>query len=411
MILPGPEAQQLAIYIGWKLHGKKGGLAAGALFVLPSMFVILALSMIYVHFGRLPLVAAMISGLRPGIVALVILALLRVARRTLVARVQWLAAVCGFAAMAFFRVSIPLVILNIALLGVVVGWRWPELLALTSGKGSPIRDKSGRPWKQLVTSFARIAAVGFVAWLLPLVSIYCLCQDFGFWRQLTLFFTQTAFVTIGGSYTVLPYVAHMAVMKYHWLNSSQMVDGFSLAETTPGPLIIVVAFVGFIAGFNHFHGSVLMATLALTVTTFYTFLPCFLFVFIGAPFVERTYGNRCVEGALRMIAAVVVAAMLNLSLFLIRGALFLSGSFSLRNLDVFAVVWCAVSLILLGRLRVGMGRFVFLCLLSGLVRWSLVSSPVDSLTRRGHLSSTRQLPDGRLICPELVLTAALLDPP
>ncbi len=155
MILPGPEAQQLAIYIGWKLHGKKGGLAAGALFVLPSMFVILALSMVYVHFGRLPLVAAMISGLRPGIVALVILALLRVARRTLVARVQWLAAVCGFAAMALFRVSIPLVILSIALLGVIVGWRRPELLAVTPGKGSPIRDRSGRPWKQFVTSNCR----------------------------------------------------------------------------------------------------------------------------------------------------------------------------------------------------------------------------------------------------------------
>lgn len=373
MILPGPEAQQLAIYIGWKLHGKKGGLAAGGLFVLPSMFVILALSMIYVRFGHLPFVAAMISGLRPGIVALVVLALLRVARRTLVAPVQWLAAVGGFAAMAWFRASIPLVMLNMALLGLLVGWRRPELLALTPKKDGQIRNKNGPPWKRLVTSFVRIAAVGIVLWLLPLVSMYSLCRDFSFWRQLTLFFTQTAFVTIGGSYTVIPYVAHVAVMKYHWLKSSQMIDGFSLAETTPGPLIIVVAFVGFMAGFNHSHGSVLMATLALTVTTFYTFLPCFLFVFAGAPFVEKTHGNRGVESALRMIAAVAVAAMLNLTLFLIRGALFPSGGFSLKSLDVFAVVWIAVSLMLLSRLRVSMGRFVVLCLLSGLVRWSLAT--------------------------------------
>jgi chromate transporter len=373
MVLPGPEAQQLAIYIGWKLHGKKGGLAAGGLFVLPSMFVILALSVVYVRFGRLPLVAAMISGLRPGIVALVALALLRVARRTLVAPLQWLAAVGGFVAMAWFGASIPLVMLNMALLGLLVGWRRPELLALTPRKDGQIRNKDGVPWRPLVTSFIRIAAVGIALWLLPLVSMNGLCRDFIFWRQLTLFFTQAAFVTFGGSYTFIPYVAHVAVMKYHWLNSSQMIDGFSLAETTPGPLIIVVAFVGFMAGFNHSHGSLLVGALALTITTFYTFLPCFLFVFAGAPFVDKTHGNRGAESALRMISAVVVAAMLNLTLFLVRGALFPSGSFSLKSLDVFAVVWSAVSSMLLGRLRIGMGRFVVLCLLSGLARWFLVS--------------------------------------
>jgi chromate transporter len=371
MILPGPEAQQLAIYIGWKLHGKKGGLAAGGLFVLPSMFVILALSMIYVRFGHLPLVAAMISGLRPGVVALVVLALLRVARRALVTPFQRLAAVGGFAAMAGFGASIPLVMLNMSLLGLLIGWRRPEMLALTPRKEDQIRDKNGPSWKQLVTSFVRIAAIGIVLWLLPLVFMYGLCRDFSFWRQLTLFFTQTAFVTIGGSYTVIPYVAHVAVTKYHWLNSSQMIDGFSLAETTPGPLIIVVAFVGFMAGFNHSHGSVLTATLALIVTTFYTFLPCFLFVFAGAPFVEKTHGNRSVESTLRMISAVVVAAMLNLTLFLIRGALFSSRGFNLKSLDAFALIWIAVSLMLLTRLRVSTGRFVVLCLLSGLVRWSL----------------------------------------
>jgi chromate transporter len=337
------------------------------------MFVILALSVVYVRFGRLPLVAAMISGLRPGIVALVVLALLRVARRTLVAPLQWLAALGGFTAMTWFHASVPLVMVNMALLGVLVGWCRPELLALTPGKDGHIRDRDQVPWRPLVTSLVRIAAVGSVLWLLPLVSIYGLCLDFSFWRQLTLFFTQTAFVTIGGSYTVIPYVAHVAVLKYHWLNSSQMIDGFSLSETTPGPLIIVVAFVGFMAGFNHSHGSVLIGTLALTITTFYTFLPCFQFVFAGAPFVEKTQGNRGAESALRMISAVVVAAMLNLTLFLIRGTLFPSGGFSLKSIDVFAIVWSTVSLILLSRLKVGMGRFVALCLLSGFARWFFVT--------------------------------------
>jgi chromate transporter len=371
MILPGPEAQQLAIYIGWKLHGKKGGLAAGSLFVLPSMFVILALSMIYVRFGNLPLVAAMISGLRPGIVALVVLALLRVARRTLVAPVQWLAAVAGLTAMAWFRASIPLVMLNTALLGLLVGWRRPEWLALTPQRSGHIRDGNGLPWWQLVTSAVRTAVGGFALWLLPLLSMYGLSRDFRFWRQLTLFFTQTAFVTIGGSYTVIPYVAYVAVTKYHWLKAAQMIDGFSLAETTPGPLIIVVAFVGFMAGFNYSHGSLLIATLALIATTFYTFLPCFLFVFAGAPFVQKTHGNPVVGSVLRMISAVVVAAMLNLTLFLIRGALFRSGALNLKGLDIFAVVWIAISLMLLSRVKVSLGRFVVLCLWAGLVRWSL----------------------------------------
>ncbi len=371
MILPGPEAQQLAIYIGWKLHGKKGGLAAGSLFVLPSMFVILALSLIYVLLGRLPLVAAMISGLRPGVVALVALALLRVARRTLIAPAQWLAAVGAFAAMAWFRASIPLVMLVMALLGLLLGRYQPGLLPVAPQNGGEFRDNSVLPWTKLLSSLLRIATVGFVLWLTPLLLIYGFGRDFSFWRQLALFFTQTSFVTIGGSYTVIPYVAHMAVTKYHWLNSAQMIDGFSLAETTPGPLIIVVAFVGFMAGFNHSHGSTLAATLALAVTTFYTFLPCFIFVFAGAPFVEKTYGNRGMEGALRMIAAVVVAAMLNLTLFLIRGALFPPGSFSLTHVDRFAVIWIAVSFLLLSKFRIGIGRFVALCLLSGLIRWAV----------------------------------------
>jgi len=155
----------------------------------------------------------------------------------------------------------------------------------------------------------KVAASALSLWLVPLLFFYIFVGDFHFWRGLALFFTKTAFVTVGGSYTVIPYVAKVAVTKLHWLNKSQMTDGFALAETTPGPLIIVVAFVGFLAAYNHFHGSLWMGTLGLVATTFYTFLPCFLFVFAGAPLIERTQGKRTIEGVLALITAVVVGAI------------------------------------------------------------------------------------------------------
>jgi chromate transporter len=257
MLLPGPEAQQLAIYIGWKLHGKKGGIAAGSLFILPSMFVLLVLSIIYVRFGNLPWIAAMFGGLKPAVVALVILALIRVARRALVKPLQWIVALGSFVAMVWLHASIPVVMLSVIALGLLVGWRRPD--PPTDGTAVEMVRESTEAtelaWKGVFRSIIQIVATTLLLWLAPFLSLYWLSQDFGFWKQLSLFFTRTAFVTIGGSYTVIPYVAQMAVTKYHWLSQAQMLDGFALAETTPGPLIIVVAFVGFMAGFNHFQGS------------------------------------------------------------------------------------------------------------------------------------------------------------
>ncbi len=171
-------------------------------------------------------------------------------------------------------------------------------------------------------------------WFLPLPVFYFFTGDFHFWKTLVLFFTKTAFVTIGGSYTVLPYVAQVTVTKFHWLSRAQMTDGFALAETTPGPLIIVVAFVGFMAAYNHFHGSLWMGTVGLLATTFYTFLPCFLFVFAGAPLVERTHGKPMIQGVLRLITAVVVAAILDLVLFLGKAVFFPSGAVTLRGFEI-----------------------------------------------------------------------------
>ena len=371
MMLPGPEAQQLAIYIGWKLNGRKGGIAAGSLFVLPSMFVLLALSIIYVRFGNEPWIAAMFGGLKPAVVALVILALMRIAGRALITPLQRIVALGSFLAIACLHASIPFVMFGVIVLGLLMGWRRPDLLA-NGPAVETVRKSAGAAelgWKKNLRSSIKIIAVALLLWLVPLLSLYWWGYDFGFWKQLSLFFTRTAFVTIGGSYTVIPYVAQIAVTKYHWLSQAQMLDGFALAETTPGPLIIVVAFVGFMAGFNHFHGSLLMGTVALLATTFFTFLPCFLFVFVGAPFVERTHGKRSVEAVLGLITAVVIAAMLDLAVFLGRGVLFPTGNLYLTSLDWIALPWIGVSLLLLRAFKVNIGGVIGLSLFMGLVRW------------------------------------------
>jgi chromate transporter len=380
MILPGPEAQQLAIYIGWKLHGKRGGIVAGTLFVLPSMFVLLILSVIYVKFGNLPWIAAMFNGLKPAVIALVLIALQRVAMRALRGVVQCVVAAAAFAAMFFFDVSLLLTMFSVIVLGIILGWLQPGLFLIPGKAGADENDEDGyyislnsatpEP-APLFKPTAKLTGIFLVLWLLPLPVFYCFIEDFHFWRSLVLFFTKTAFVTIGGSYTVIPYVAQVTVSKLHWLTRLQMMDGFALAETTPGPLIIVVAFVGFMAGYNHFHGSLWMGTLGLLATTFYTFLPCFLFVFSGAPLVERSQGKPTIQGVLGLITAVVVAAILNLTLFLGKAVIFPSGSVAPRLLDVTSLGWVFFSLVLLGRFKLNVIHLILLSVGFGLIRYLL----------------------------------------
>jgi chromate transporter len=377
MVLPGPEAQQLAIYIGWKLHGKRGGVVAGTLFVLPSVFVLLALSLVYVRFGNLPWIAAMFNGLEPAVIALVVLALHRLAKRALRGPVQSGVAAAAFAFMFFFDVSLLLVMLGAVALGII-------LAALTSGvflrpsavdaeedeEGYYISLHSVTPEPvPLLKPAAKLASIVLLLWLLPLSAFYFFVADFHFWKSLVLFFTKAAFVTIGGSYTVIPYVAQVAVLKLHWLTSSQMTDGFALAETTPGPLIIVVAFVGFMAGYNHFHGSLWMGTLGLAATTFYTFLPCFLFVFAGAPLVEQTNGKQTIQGVLGLITAVVVGAILDLTLFLGKAVIFQSGTVAFRRLDAISLGWVILSLVLLQRFKLNLIYLILLSVGFGLIHY------------------------------------------
>jgi chromate transporter len=379
MILPGPEAQQLAIYIGWKLHGKRGGITAGTLFVLPSMFVLLALSMVYVRFGSLPWIAAMFNGLKPAVIALVIVALQRVARRALSGAVRSAVAVVAFGAMFLFDVSLPVVMLGAVALGIILGALRPEFLhppgearAEEDEANYYIRRSSSTPESApLLKPVVKLAFGVLLLWLMPFIVFYFFVDDFRFWAVLALFFTKTAFVTIGGSYTVIPYVAQVTVSKLHWLTRLQMMDGFALAETTPGPLIIVVVFVGFIAAYNHFHGSLWMGTLGLLATTFYTFLPCFFFVFAGAPLVERTQNKPMIEGVLGLITSVVVGAILELTLFLGKAVVFPSGVVSLKQLDAISLVWIMLSLLLLQRLKLKIIPLILLGIAFGSIRYSL----------------------------------------
>jgi chromate transporter len=379
MLLPGPEAQQLAIYIGWKLHGKRGGIVAGTLFVLPSMFVLLALSLIYAKFGNLPWIAAMFNGLKPAVIALILIALQRIAMKALRGIAQSIVAAAAFAGMFFFDVSMLLVMLGAVVLGIVLGILWPGLLYRPNDPGADEREggyyiglnSATVESAPLVKPAVKLASIVLMLWILPLAAFYFLAGDFHFWKDLALFFTKTAFVTIGGSYTVIPYVAQVTVSKLHWLTGLQMMDGFALAETTPGPLIIVVAFVGFMAGYNHFHGSLWMGTLALLATTFYTFLPCFLFVFAGAPLVERTQGEPMIQGILGLITAVVVGAILNLTLFLGKPVLFPSGIMALRGLDAISLGWVLLSLVLLRKFQLNVIHLILLSLGFGLIRYFL----------------------------------------
>jgi chromate transporter len=359
MMLPGPEAQQLAIYVGWKLHGKRGGIVAGTLFVLPSMLILLALSVVDVRFGSLPWIAAMFNGLKPVVIALVIVALERVARRAVRGPIQGAVAVATFAAMFFFEASLLIMMLSAIALGIFLTAVRPGLLH-RPGKASAEEDEESYYIRRssattkpipLLRPMIKLAAVVLPLWFLPLPLFYFFVGDFHFWRGLALFFTKTAFVTIGGSYTVIPYVAQVAVLKFHWLSRLQMMDGFALAETTPGPLIIVVAFVGFLAGYNHFHGSLWMGTLGLLATTFYTFPPCFFFVFAGAPLVEGTQDNPRIRAVLELITAVVVGAILDLTLFLGKAVIFPSGVAGLKQLNLISLSGVILSLLLLHRFK------------------------------------------------------------
>jgi chromate transporter len=389
MLLPGPEAQQLATYTGWLLHGTRGGLAAGLLFVLPSMLLLGLLSTFYVLYGTLPAVDALFYGLKPAVVAIVLLALYRVARRSLNTLLHLLLALASFAALFVFQLPFPLLMVSILLFALLLHRFRPSWLTLAPASGP--NDHAGRkvpapsataalneeayllhsglalPHTRFRTGkLLRTLGVCVALWFLPLGMFAAFSDNFSFWKTLSLFFSQAALVTFGGAYAVLPYVAQVSVEQLGWLSSAEMVDGLALGETTPGPLVMVLAFVGYMAGYNHFDQSIGMGLLGLTTTTFYTFLPCFLFIFAGAPLIEKTQANRTLSAALSLVTAGVVGVILNLTLYLAREVLF-QGSFHFAGLDEVAAGWMLVSLVALARFKVNMIRWIGISALFGLV--------------------------------------------
>jgi chromate transporter len=378
MLLPGPEAQQLAIYIGQQLHGKKGGIAAGVLFVLPSMFILLASSIIYVLFGNLPWIYALFNGLKPAVIALIIVALLRVAKKSLKSYLHYIIAGIAFFSIYIFNISLLLIIVGTIIVALIIHYLKPQLLLggrqtseqeLADEKSYYINKTSASQvgsfsWKNMLIQLS----VFLFLWLIPIIGCLIFLQDGSFWKKLILFFTQTAFFTVGGSYTVLPYVAQFAVGKFGWLSKMQMIDGFALAETTPGPLIIVVAFVGFMAGYNHFHASLLMGTIALLMTVFYTFLPCFLYIFVGGPLIEKSHGNETISAVLKLVTAAVVGVILNLTIYLGKDVIF-PGGVLLSHLNLISLIWVLISLLLLVRFKLNVIYLILLSMGVGFLRF------------------------------------------
>lgn len=308
--LPGPEAQQLATYIGWSLHGVRGGLAAGILFFLPAAFLLLALSFIRAEYGTLPLVAATLYGLRPVVVAVIGDAVFRMARRTLHSPHATAVSLLAFAAVFLLRLPFPWIVLIAALIGMSVPAFRPPVVA------GPAPTTTGLTIQSHAARAGRVLAVGLTLWIVPWFVLVTLGEDMALFRQLYLFFTQAALVTFGGAYAVLSYVTQAAVEQFHWLSRPEVIDGLALAEATPGPLIIVLQYVGFLAGWNDpgVFSRGLSGTLGAAVTTYATFLPSLTLVFLGAPYVDRVQSLPRLAAALRAIGAAVTGVIASLGL-------------------------------------------------------------------------------------------------
>ncbi|EPF1380706.1 TPA: chromate efflux transporter [Pseudomonas aeruginosa] len=329
MLLPGPEAQQLATYIGWLLHRTWGGIVAGVLFVLPSLLILIVLSWLYIAFGDVPLVAGIFYGIKPAVTAIVLQAAHRIGSRAL--KNNWLWAIAGASFVAIFALNLPfpLIVLGASLIGYLGGRYAPAKFSV--GGGHAAADKSYGPalidddtpppaharfrWSRLVL----ILLVGAALWLLPMGLLTALFGWDGSLTQMGWFFTKAALLTFGGAYAVLPYVYQGAVGHYGWLTPTQMIDGLALGETTPGPLIMVVAFVGFVGAYVQpvFGGdsAFVSGALAACLVTWFTFLPSFLFILAGGPLVESTHGELKFTAPLTGITAAVVGVILNLALF------------------------------------------------------------------------------------------------
>jgi chromate transporter len=325
MLLPGPEAQQLAIYIGWLLHRTAGGVMAGVLFIVPGIVSIMALSIIYAAYGNVGVVEALFFGLKAAVLAIVIQAVVRVGKRALRNPIMIGLAAAAFVAIFFFNVPFPLIILAAGMIG-FFGARTgrPEFTAVAHGSGkktaavdSILNEELPDHVRPTVARSLKVSAVWLLLWLVPVFTLLIAFGQANVFSQIAVFFSKMAMVTFGGAYAVLAYVAQQAVEHYHWVGPREMLDGLGMAETTPGPLIMVLQFVGFMAAFRD-PGTLppmLAGALGGLLATWVTFTPCFLWIFLGAPFIETMRGNKGLAGALSAITAAVVGVILNLSIW------------------------------------------------------------------------------------------------
>jgi chromate transporter len=379
MVLPGPEAQQLATYIGWLMHRTWGGIVAGALFVLPSLFILIALSWVYMAYGQVPAVAGLFYGLKPAVTALVLHAAHRISSRALKNRWLWAIAAASFVAIFLFNVPFPLIVGVAALIGYLGGRFAPALFAAGGGHGAAkagygpavIDDHTPTPAHARFRpgALARVLVIGIGLWLALMGLLLARYGVEGTLTQMGWFFTKAALLTFGGAYAVLPYVFQGAVSEHHWLTGPQMIDGLALGETTPGPLIMVVAFVGFVGAWaKQVFGPdalLLAGSAAACVVTFVTFLPSFVFILAGGPLVESTHGNLKVTAPLAGVTAAVVGVIVNLALFFAYHVLWPQGFGG--HFDVLSAVIAVAAAVALFRFKVGVLPLLGACAAAGLV--------------------------------------------
>ena len=364
MLLPGPEAQQLAVYIGWLMHRTLGGIVAGALFVLPSIFILLVLSYIYAAYGQVPAIIGVLDGFKPVVVAIVVEALVKISKRALKREVHYAIAGAAFIAIYFLHIPFPLIVLGAAVVAIAGTRMAPALFSPPPEKG----EESATATQNLVIEDAlqrkhtapnrmrlvKTLAVGIILWVLPFAALIAWRGSGTLHVEEYKFFTVSALVTFGGAYAVLAYVTQaVTTAPYNWITPVQAVDGLALAETTPGPLIMVLQFVGFMAGWNNpVDGMSPLASgvVGALVTTYATFLPSFLFIFLGAPYIEKLRGNKLLSGALSGVTAAVVGVILNLAL--VFGAAVIFAGSEAGSINWFAATLSIAAFVTLFRFKV-----------------------------------------------------------
>jgi chromate transporter len=390
MLLPGPEAQQLATYIGWLMHRTLGGIMAGVLFVIPGVICIMALSVIYAAYGNVPLVAALFFGLKAAVLAIVLEAVFRIGKRALKNNAMVVLAAAAFVGIFFFAVPFPVIIFGAALIGFAGAWFDLSAFHIKGGHGpgggakgdgeSLLGEDLPDHAQPTVAKALGVSAIWLALWLIPVIALVATLGRANVFSEIAVFFSKMAMVTFGGAYAVLAYVAQQAVENYGWLKPGEMLDGLGMAESTPGPLIMVLQFVGFMAAFRDpgTLSPMLAGALGGLLATWVTFTPCFLWIFLGAPFVEVLRDNKKLNGALSAITAAVVGVVLNLAIWFalhtifrevtpVRAYGFAFDMPVLSGVDLWALALSAAAMVAIFRFKVGMIHTLAACCVAGIV--------------------------------------------